>query len=304
MKKRGKGEIPEKTRRPAAPSGTIFTCENRGATPAGIESGSPMWKAIQQEEDVLQGRVMFSIPRFSIAILEALKRPLRGWLISIELQPLQPVLGGGGLLEGRREHTHLRKEGTKGPRGTLPVLSVMASLFHSAGVYPPGGFLGESGPPSSGWARLGGLGACGHLAHVRSAPSHRLHVIKAQVTTASRAACSCNTHTQNTSAGVSLHNGTSPVKHTLPAAVTENKISGFLLPTADFPWRSRLVRHRSAFEYQVSVGIQGRWKRDIPVKIPRPAASVVTITTCENQGVVRLEIEPGLPWWEASILTA
>ncbi|KAJ8871794.1 hypothetical protein PR048_028134 [Dryococelus australis] len=43
---RGKREIPEKTRRPAASSGTIPTCENPGATPLGIEPGSPRWEAM------------------------------------------------------------------------------------------------------------------------------------------------------------------------------------------------------------------------------------------------------------------
>ncbi|KAJ8890246.1 hypothetical protein PR048_009754 [Dryococelus australis] len=41
----GKREIPEKTRRPAAPSGTIPTCENPVTRP-GIEPGSPWWEAI------------------------------------------------------------------------------------------------------------------------------------------------------------------------------------------------------------------------------------------------------------------
>ncbi|KAJ8877551.1 hypothetical protein PR048_022006 [Dryococelus australis] len=39
-----KREIPEKTRRPAASSGTIPACENPGATPPRIESGSPQYK--------------------------------------------------------------------------------------------------------------------------------------------------------------------------------------------------------------------------------------------------------------------
>ncbi|KAJ8893324.1 hypothetical protein PR048_005915 [Dryococelus australis] len=37
----GKREIPEKALRPAAPSGTIPTCENQGVTRPGIEPGSP-----------------------------------------------------------------------------------------------------------------------------------------------------------------------------------------------------------------------------------------------------------------------
>ncbi|KAJ8875167.1 hypothetical protein PR048_023062 [Dryococelus australis] len=41
----GAGEIPEKTRRPAAFSATIPTCENLGAAPPGIENGSSGWEA-------------------------------------------------------------------------------------------------------------------------------------------------------------------------------------------------------------------------------------------------------------------
>ncbi|KAJ8867997.1 hypothetical protein PR048_031806 [Dryococelus australis] len=41
----GERDIPEKTRRPAASSGTIPMCENPGSTPPGVEHGSPWWKA-------------------------------------------------------------------------------------------------------------------------------------------------------------------------------------------------------------------------------------------------------------------
>ncbi|KAJ8879956.1 hypothetical protein PR048_020577 [Dryococelus australis] len=41
----GKREIPEKTRRPAASSGTNPTCENPGANPPGIDPGSSRWEA-------------------------------------------------------------------------------------------------------------------------------------------------------------------------------------------------------------------------------------------------------------------
>ncbi|KAJ8870348.1 hypothetical protein PR048_029369 [Dryococelus australis] len=41
----GKQDIPERTRRPAASSGTIPACENPGATPTEIEPGSPRWEA-------------------------------------------------------------------------------------------------------------------------------------------------------------------------------------------------------------------------------------------------------------------
>ncbi|KAJ8895109.1 hypothetical protein PR048_000434 [Dryococelus australis] len=42
--RRGKREIPEKTRRPAASSSTIPTCENPGANPPGIDPESPRWE--------------------------------------------------------------------------------------------------------------------------------------------------------------------------------------------------------------------------------------------------------------------
>ncbi|KAJ8867242.1 hypothetical protein PR048_031041 [Dryococelus australis] len=45
MQELGKWEIPEKTRRPAASSGTFSTCENPGVEPPGIESGSPWLEA-------------------------------------------------------------------------------------------------------------------------------------------------------------------------------------------------------------------------------------------------------------------
>ncbi|KAJ8878009.1 hypothetical protein PR048_022472 [Dryococelus australis] len=38
-------QIPEKTRRLATSTGTIYTCENPGVTPPGIEPGSPRWEA-------------------------------------------------------------------------------------------------------------------------------------------------------------------------------------------------------------------------------------------------------------------
>ncbi|KAJ8877934.1 hypothetical protein PR048_022393 [Dryococelus australis] len=45
MKRRGKPEIPEKTRRPVVSSGMIPTCENSGVDRLGIEPGSPWWEA-------------------------------------------------------------------------------------------------------------------------------------------------------------------------------------------------------------------------------------------------------------------
>ncbi|KAJ8881817.1 hypothetical protein PR048_018303 [Dryococelus australis] len=44
MKGRGKREIPDKTHRPTASSGTISTCESP-VSRTGIEPGSPRWEA-------------------------------------------------------------------------------------------------------------------------------------------------------------------------------------------------------------------------------------------------------------------
>ncbi|KAJ8870954.1 hypothetical protein PR048_027256 [Dryococelus australis] len=51
--------------------------------------------------------------------------------------------------------------------------------------------------------------------------------------------------------------------------------------------------------------VKGRaGKREIPEKTSRPAISSSTITTCGNPGATWAGIEPCLPWWEASRLTA
>ncbi|KAJ8874298.1 hypothetical protein PR048_025144 [Dryococelus australis] len=48
---------------------------------------------------------------------------------------------------------------------------------------------------------------------------------------------------------------------------------------------------------------EGGGEQEIPEKTRRPTASSGTIPTCENP-VTRLGIEPGLPWWEESVLIA
>ncbi|KAJ8881165.1 hypothetical protein PR048_017638 [Dryococelus australis] len=53
-----------------------------------------------------------------------------------------------------------------------------------------------------------------------------------------------------------------------------------------------------------SAGIKGRGKREISEETRRPAASYSAIPMCENPGVTRSGIEPGLSWWDASKLTA
>ncbi|KAJ8894230.1 hypothetical protein PR048_006842 [Dryococelus australis] len=50
--------------------------------------------------------------------------------------------------------------------------------------------------------------------------------------------------------------------------------------------------------------VNGGVKQEIVEKTRRPAASSGTIPTCQSPGVARSGIEPGLPCWEASRLTA
>ncbi|KAJ8868894.1 hypothetical protein PR048_030435 [Dryococelus australis] len=53
-----------------------------------------------------------------------------------------------------------------------------------------------------------------------------------------------------------------------------------------------------------SARMQGWGKWEVHKKTGRQAASSYTIPTCENPGVTWPGNEPGLPWWEASSLTA
>ncbi|KAJ8871810.1 hypothetical protein PR048_028150 [Dryococelus australis] len=91
------------------------------------------------------------------------------------------------------------------------------------------------------------------------------------------------------------------------------KIHLSLQLTADLPWRSRLVRHRSGVREDLGSnpgqgmgtlrwsgpGIQGLEKREYPEKTRRQAASS---STSENPEANPPGIEPGSLWWEASAL--
>ncbi|KAJ8883984.1 hypothetical protein PR048_015840 [Dryococelus australis] len=71
-------------------------------------------------------------------------------------------------------------------------------------------------------------------------------------------------------------------------------------------WRTNRLRHgRSAGKTKASIGagIEGRRKREIPEKTFPPTVSSGTIPTCESP-VTRPGIEPGSPWWKASVLIA
>ncbi|KAJ8866352.1 hypothetical protein PR048_032195 [Dryococelus australis] len=58
-----------------------------------------------------------------------------------------------------------------------------------------------------------------------------------------------------------------------------------------------------ADEVWSGAGMNGRRKREIPEKTHQPTASSSTIPTCESP-VTRPGIDPGSPWWEASVLIA
>ncbi|KAJ8868953.1 hypothetical protein PR048_030494 [Dryococelus australis] len=60
---------------------------------------------------------------------------------------------------------------------------------------------------------------------------------------------------------------------------------------------------RCLWDFQRVAGIKGRGKREMPENTRRPATPSGTIPTCENP-VIRPGIEPGSPWWVASVLVA
>ncbi|KAJ8869820.1 hypothetical protein PR048_028829 [Dryococelus australis] len=70
IKRRGKREIPEETRRPTTSSGTIPTCENPVTRP-GIEPGSPWWEAGKP----LKMLLVTSMDNRAVSIFYPLQRP-------------------------------------------------------------------------------------------------------------------------------------------------------------------------------------------------------------------------------------
>ncbi|KAJ8873982.1 hypothetical protein PR048_024822 [Dryococelus australis] len=72
--KQGKREIPDKTRLPAAPSGTILTCENPGMARPGTEPGSHWWEAVATA--ILAGALLLEFEvRFQLT-----DEKIDGWL--------------------------------------------------------------------------------------------------------------------------------------------------------------------------------------------------------------------------------
>ncbi|KAJ8882438.1 hypothetical protein PR048_014246 [Dryococelus australis] len=94
-----KGISPEKTRRPAASSGTSPTCENPGATSPGNEPGSSTWEAINLTPlDSIRGRLRkFSIfPALAVVTSCPSARVVGGCEAGKhEVHPLFAVLGDG-----------------------------------------------------------------------------------------------------------------------------------------------------------------------------------------------------------------
>ncbi|KAJ8872105.1 hypothetical protein PR048_025706 [Dryococelus australis] len=61
LKGGGRRETPGKTRRPAASSGTIPTCEHPGSTPPWIKPGSPWWEATAPPRDCREEKIAYSV---------------------------------------------------------------------------------------------------------------------------------------------------------------------------------------------------------------------------------------------------
>ncbi|KAJ8880513.1 hypothetical protein PR048_016983 [Dryococelus australis] len=76
---------------------------------------------------------------------------------------------------------------------------------------------------------------------------------------------------------------------------------GPAMRSSDVRWSRGKVSLGAASTPRSGAGMKGRGKWEIPEKTRRPSSG--TSPTCENP-VTRPGIEPGSPWWEASVLTA
>ncbi|KAJ8871585.1 hypothetical protein PR048_027911 [Dryococelus australis] len=84
MEQRRKWEIPEKTHRPPASSGTIPICENPGVTKPGIEPGSPLWETDSLTAETPRPLLNYSswhVNRYFRSSYTSVARPSGGYVI-------------------------------------------------------------------------------------------------------------------------------------------------------------------------------------------------------------------------------
>ncbi|KAJ8887706.1 hypothetical protein PR048_013924 [Dryococelus australis] len=104
--------------------------------------------------------------------------------------------------------------------------------------------------------------------------------------------------------------GLKPVRHVQYRVRYKNMVEGHKwidtrieIQLTEAERNRRSERMKRYWEERSGAGMKGRVKGEIPEKTRRPTASTGTIPTCENP-VTRTVIEPGSPWWDASVLTA
>ncbi|KAJ8872131.1 hypothetical protein PR048_025733 [Dryococelus australis] len=239
MKERREREIPEKTRRPTASSGTIPTCENPVAWPD-IEHVSPWWEA-----SVLTAQPPSPLSWYRDGGNAAVTQDSGA-------QPMSGHFSTGEETIGRR--CYGRREGV--PISCLCLVLCKSSCLSLS--------LGKAEPI---WSSAG--------------------IVSAGET------------------GDSRENPDNQRRRTAQFPRTKFQERPIVNRTRDL----RCSQHRGEpervkrSEYGAAPECKGGGKREIPEKTHRPVASSGTMTTCENPGVIRPEIEPCSHWWAASSLT-
>ncbi|KAJ8888786.1 hypothetical protein PR048_008278 [Dryococelus australis] len=129
----GESGDPEKTRRPVASSGTIFTCENLGATPPGIEPGLHRWEASS----------LTTTPPRPLSALRGISPRHIGFLLSLECL-FTAVLSGKlttGPAVGSNTLEHCRWDQLKnyfcGPFTVTSNFSEAVLKFYFQDIHPP-----------------------------------------------------------------------------------------------------------------------------------------------------------------------
>ncbi|KAJ8889325.1 hypothetical protein PR048_008824, partial [Dryococelus australis] len=292
-----KREIPEKTCRQTASSARIYTCENPATRP-GNEPGSPWWEA----------SVLIAQPPWSRSLLayeefgrkgESKKESgrgvtARGCRLTTPSSVLQRISLGGNMLALRSREgfvtsladSNRRRVGRRGYKlnplqTSYPTLYRPLYLISRHGQEGRGiGFISRGTPPPINPAPLPNP----PLFQLNSYPSRPLRGIQCgrKIAILRRLELQRNINEIKSIAIVTIIEMAVQVR---PSDIPEDTAS----KVDDRLWSN--------------AGMKGRGKREIPENTRRPTASSGTIPTCENP-VNRPGIEPGSPWWEASVLIA
>ncbi|KAJ8870838.1 hypothetical protein PR048_027138 [Dryococelus australis] len=295
------GEIPEKTRRPEASSGTNPTCENPGATPPEIEPSSPRRKSIALAAKPLRPPVVewVSPHKMNCDDISALYLPtLRPYSTQLHRRQLPPP---GHELSGwrtnRRAHVdRLRNHPAifwKTPliknSPVRPGYRIVQAI--SLPLSPPVGFASKLSAPLLQKYNYG-YGAVPECAGRGSGRSPRKPPNPTISFDTIRTYENPESNQGRFGDGRALCQPWS-LRKTDPGR-EERERSGYQIPTAFKPGDSQVNMQDGVSE--------GIWKAPNN-EVSRADEDPGTIPTCGNP-VIRPGIEPGSPWWEASVLTS